>query len=405
MNTARTSVLALSVLGLILAAGLTGCAAHGEHTSRQIKAAEERQAMVKTGLSWQQAHQHFMAGNLDKALTTIDQAIELNADVARSHALRGRILMEMGRLEQARDALLTAQRLDDKHLDAHYYLGVVYERFSQPERALACYKAAAALDQANPQYVVAAGEMLIAMQRLDEAQSWLDASKDRFTHNAGVRQLLGQIAGLRGDKAQAAQYLYEARLLAPDDLPLLEELVRAQMAAGKTSDADFHLSALLRNAGYADRSDLKALRASLYMRMSRFAEARSLLSTLTADGEPGANDAALWVMLAESCVKTQDWGRLRIAANRAIALAPQRSEGYLLRALGQRQAGQLAQALATLEDGLARSRADVRMKQLQAVVLLEMGRESDAREVLATIPPEQPAQPQQPQPATAGVQP
>lgn len=386
MTTHARRTTSLLALALVAAAGLTGCAGHGEHTSRQIKAAEERQAMVKTGLSWQQSQQHFLAGNLDKALTTIDQAIELNKDVAKSHALRGRILLEMGRLEQARDALLTAQRLDDNHIDAHYYLGIVYERFSQSDRALACYRRAAELDQANPQYVVAAGEMLIGTGRLDEAQAWLDASKDRFTHNAGVRQLLGQIAGLRGDKAQAAQLLYEARLLAPDDLPLLEELVRAQLAAGKTTDADFHLSALVRNPAYAERADLKALRASLYAQMGRFAEARTILVALTVDGEPGANDPALWIALGEACIKTQDWGRLRLVANRAIALAPTRPEGFLLRALGQRQAGQLPQALATLEDGLTRSKADVRLLQLQAVVLLELGRESDAREVVSRIP-------------------
>jgi Flp pilus assembly protein TadD len=50
--------------------------------------------------------------------------------------------------------------------------------------------------------------------------------------------------------------------------------------------------------------------------------------------------------------------RVRRAAGRVIALAPQRSEGYLLRALQQRGTGDLEGAMASLDLAIQRSNTD-----------------------------------------------
>src|SRR5689334_14733375 len=82
-------------------AALTGCAGHGQYTQEGIKTAEERLAQMKSGTEWQMAQQQFLAGDLDKALKTVDSSIGLNPKVAKSHTLRGRILIEKGQLEAA----------------------------------------------------------------------------------------------------------------------------------------------------------------------------------------------------------------------------------------------------------------------------------------------------------------
>jgi tetratricopeptide (TPR) repeat protein len=366
-----------TLLGLAALAAMSGCRGHGQHTSAAIRAAEERTAIVKSGVTWQQAQQQFLAGNLERALSTINTAIEINPNVARSHVLRGRILMEMGQLEAAYAAFTRAEQLDPSNVESRYYRGIVHERFSQPEEALECYRAAMELDRTNPQYVVAAGEMLVTLRRLDEATALLESGRAGFTHNAGIRQLLGQIAALRGDYAESARLLHEARLLAPDDDDLLEELIRAQIAAGQGAEAHLNLTALMRSGANAERRDLRLLQARALVLMRRFAEARSILLNLTAERD-GEHDLAAWVELGEVCLHLEDWDRLRLITARIISLAPTRPDGYLQRAVMQRRTGQLEQALLTLGRAVGAARVDARLVQLEALTLSDLGRHSEA---------------------------
>src|SRR5687767_5935812 len=93
---ARTIVPVLALLTL------AGCAGHGNYTQERVNAAGARMSQLKSGTEWQMAQQQFLAGELDKSLKTVDRSIALNDQVPKSHTLRGRILVEKGRLEEAR---------------------------------------------------------------------------------------------------------------------------------------------------------------------------------------------------------------------------------------------------------------------------------------------------------------
>ena len=114
-RTTRTSRLiraATLALATLTAAALTGCGAlgkHGQFTQEHLNQAQEKMTMLKSGTEWQMAHQQFLAGDLDKALKTVDRSIAMNGTVPKSHLLRGRIMLEKSRLEEARQEFLTAQ--------------------------------------------------------------------------------------------------------------------------------------------------------------------------------------------------------------------------------------------------------------------------------------------------------
>jgi len=59
----------------------------------------------------------FLAFLADEAKQWIDKSISINDKVAKSHVLKGRILMEQGRLEKARDSLMTAVEIEFKERD------------------------------------------------------------------------------------------------------------------------------------------------------------------------------------------------------------------------------------------------------------------------------------------------
>ncbi len=360
---------------------LAGCTGHGDHTRAQMNAAKIKMGAMKAGTEWQMARQAFLAGDLKKALKHVDISLELNENVGKSHVLRGRILMEMGSLEDAAKSFQTAEALDPKDVDAQYYQGILYERYAKKDKAYERYARAADLDPGNPQYALAAGELLIDQGKIDEAHAYLDARRERFEHNAGIRQTLGHIAMMKNEHARAIELFSEARLLAPEDLGIQEDLARAQHGAGKFGDCDATLARLLKAPEAAPRRDLKLMRSHCLAKINRLAESRSILMDLTRD-QDAAVDPETWIALGDVALRMNDLVRVRQASQRLIALAPERPEGHLLRALQLRRANDLggaeqaalkAVAAAPTVDGL----------QLLGEIQQEMGKSGEARKAFA----------------------
>lgn len=355
-----------------LSTGLSGCFGHGGRTSQQMTQAAQRMAQIKSATEWEMAEQAFQAGDLDRALEKVNNSIVMNPSVTKSHVLKGRVLLETGELEKARRSLLEAQVIDPTFEDAHYYLGMVYERLAKKDEALRCYETAAVLNPEQALYAVAVAETMVDLNRIEDAQKYLDDRAGVFEHNAGVRQTLGHLAMMQGDKQKAAEYFRDARLLSPEDSSMLEDLVIAQMEIGEFAEAEYGLSRLLAEEGMEDRRDLLRMRARCLLELDRVIEARETLLMLTsADG--GDVDLTSWLDLGALAYRTNDQTRLRQAAAKIMSLAPSRPEGYVYRAIWLRQHGDVKEALAVIERGFDVAEMPVDAVLLRGVIEQDLG--------------------------------
>ncbi|MFU8828292.1 MAG: tetratricopeptide repeat protein [Phycisphaerales bacterium] len=368
---------AAGTLAITGAAALTGCGGHGNYTEEFRQEANHRMDMVRAGTEWDMAHTQFLAGDLKKALRSVDKSLGMTDQVARPHSLKGRILFEMGENDRALESFARAIELDPAHAEAHYFTGIVYERLMQPRRALESYKAASTHDKNNPQYAIASAEMYIQLQELDSADALLSNPDRSYQNNAGVRQLQGHIAMMRGDIHEGIKLFHEACLLAPDEPSLLEDLARAQIAVGDFSEAEYSISRLLRMDKDNYRRDLQHLRARCLMELDRPVEAREIFNGLTRE-DRGSNDFAAWMGIAQVSIVLRENLRLREAANRMMRMAPERHEGYLMLAIYQRGRGELDSAAALLDKAIERSRKDPQPAVLQAMIYHDLGRPADA---------------------------
>lgn len=368
---------------LLCGSGIVGCAGkQGSYTGAFKEQAELRVLGFKAGTEFDLARQQYLSGDLDKAIRTIDKSLSMKEDVARSHILRARILIEMDRLENATVSLNRALELDPQSVDAHYFSGILYERFSQFDRAHTFYRTAAELDPTNSQYIIAAAEMLVQVGRLREAEDLMRAHLTRFEHNAGLRQTLGHIALMNGDLHEAVQMFSEAALLAPGDPAVLEDLVRAQIAAGEFAEAEYSLRRLVSMQKSGERRDLRHMLARCLIELDRPVEARDLLLELTGDAR-GANDARLWIDLANVSMMLEDSARLRQCAARLISITPHQPEGYVIRAMWLHMQGQTESALETLAQGARRCPKAGSIPVLQAIYYESLGQHQKAREATA----------------------
>lgn len=380
----------VAVAGLALA---VGCGGHGSYTKAHLEDSQKKLAEMKSGTEWQMAQQQFLAGDLDKAQKTIDKSLSLNEKVPKSHVLKGRILMEKGQLESARLCFLEAERLDEKNVEAQYYLGIVHERFNEPTEALQRYTNAETLDPTNAQYVIAISDMLVQTGKMDEARAYLEGKRSNFEYNAAIRQSLGNIAMLKQDFPAATELFGEAHTLSPTDMHILEDLVRAEMAWGRYSDAEVNVRKLLADETYSTRRDLKHLQAKCLIAVGRPVEARQILVELTTDSE-GGRDIDAWVDLGNASYILKDKTRLRTVASRLTAMAPSRHEGYMFRGVGQMIDGDLSAAITSFDQAAARTTKDATPLLLKGLAQQDQGKFDEAKQtftVALSIDPRGPA--------------
>lgn len=378
MQLSRTS---FAMIGCALTAvSLTGCAGgHGKHTSEGLSQAQERMAEMKSATAWDMARQQYAVGDLSKALKSVDESLSYNGSVPKAHTLRGRILIELGQIEPAIESLQSAVAIDPNHVEGHYYLGIAMERISDDEGALAAYETAALLEPANAQYVIAAAEMLIDLERLEEARTLLDSRRATLEHNAGIRQSLAHVAMLKENYDEAVDLFREARLLDPEDLSILEDLAVAQMADEQWAEAEFSAKTLLDHDGYQERRDIQRMRARCLVELDRPVEARAILLALTSSKE-GGNDWHAWRDLGNVALMIRDDQRARMAARRVIALRPELTEGYEIMAAAHMKAGNLEDALNNLNVAFELNPRSSRLALVRGVILDQLGRTAEAEE-------------------------
>ncbi|MHC4765002.1 MAG: tetratricopeptide repeat protein [Planctomycetota bacterium] len=350
---------------------LAGCEGHGTYTSKFLEESARDMAKLRAATQYDLAVQQFHSGDLARALETIDGAIALEGEVGKAYLLRGRILLEKGDTDEALATLERGRVLDPADPGFAYYRGIAQERVGRLDDALASYQAASEIDPADAQYLLAAAEVLIELERLDEARRLLAEQVGDFESNAGVRQALGHIASLEGDDDLAVHLFTEAALLSPEDPVLREDLCHAQIAAGRFAEAELTLRRRADDEDYAQRPDLKHLHASCLIELDRPVEARSILYRLVRSDD-GANDVEAWIKLIDVALMMRDDGLLRSAANRLMAAAPGRHEGYLALAMWQRGSGDLQGALRSVERAMDRAAGDPTPGHLHAIVAREL---------------------------------
>ena len=377
MNT-LTAGIATSVL---LLTTLAGCSGQGNYTRQGVSQAKERMSFLKSATEWELARQAFLAGDLEKAISKVDYSLSINDTVVKSHVLKGRIQIEMGDMGNALKSFRMASTLDPEDSDAQYYLGIIFERLNQPEEAYTHFELASEYDDYNPSYAVAAAEMLIDLDRVEEAKIYL-STIPMAENNAGIHQTLGHIALLEHDNDTAVKEFYHARLLAPDDEGIMEDLIHAQMTAGKFGEAERNIASLLKNTENADRRDLKILHAKALHNTGRQIEARSIYQDLLSTAE-GKGDVSSWIGLANASYAINDMRTVRQAATRIVSLAPTSHEGFLLYAMYHRQAEDHRSSLASVNKAIEMSQFDASLYAYRALVLQDLNQSGHAMSSIA----------------------
>ena len=328
-------------------------AACGTPRSQQVRHdARDRFDRANTQVVYDQALQAFHAGQFEQALGHIDKAISRFPKEGSYPLLRGRILLEMKRVDLARESFAKAIELEPTAAEPHYYLGIVLQRWDELDKAAAEYAKAAELAPSQLQYVAAECETLVAAGRLDDAERRLDAVSKTFEFSPVLDRVRADIAGQHGDLEGRARWLAAARLRTEPAkaCALAEEIAVTQFERGRWSDCLVALDdEALKEA--TDRTDLVRLRARCLLMLDRPREARDLMLGLRSQTDADGRNATILGMAA---MRLGDTARMTEAGRSLTQSRPGSADGWMLLGVAALERGDRTEARRLLTEASAR---------------------------------------------------
>ena len=394
INTVGPQISISKIIGLVVAVLLVlilvGC--ENIKTSQReswVKDADVRWLKLRSALIGKIAQGYFDSGDLEQAENHLIESMILDPDNADLHCLSGRIALERGQLERSYHRLCAAINLNEELPEAHYYLGLVLQRWQQYDKAFDRFDRAFQLQADNPNYLLAMAEMYINMDELDAALTLLDSKLIYFEQTTGICEGIGQIYMLQRQFDKAIEYYQKASLLEPDDLAIRKELATACIAAGQINQAVGILKSLIgladgskkaEGANQINHRTLQFALADCYFIQERHREAESIYISLT---RKNATDVEAWIKLGELAWRSGDLKAAYLAAQRAISVAPKQYEGYLLAGLILEKRGQLEQAAQSFGRAADVAEDESRPLILRGLVLEQMDKVDQAAKAYA----------------------
>lgn len=372
MNATRIGTVRRLAIGLM---GLTLIGCGMSNHQRHVNAANERWRSMRSTLVLQMALQQFEAGDLEQAGKTLAEAMQIDATNPRLFTLAGRVALERGQLERSYHRFRTAIELDPLHAEAHYFQGIVLQRWAQFDGALISYRKAYEIEADNASYLLATSEMLVMLDRTDDAMQMLTEKMAYFDMNAGMRVAIGQLYAMRGDYVEAVRYFRQAGLIRPDDQQIEEELALALLKAGQGHEAVQRLEQLCQMPSLAHRRDLVRSLGESYVAVGRTDEAKRLFIQMT---RTNPMDADAWLKLGELALVQRDAAGATLAATRFKKLAPKRHEGYVLAGVVFSHKGDVQQALNNFDRAAELAPEEPEPLLLRGIALERDGRLADA---------------------------
>jgi tetratricopeptide (TPR) repeat protein len=203
----------------------------------------------------------------------------------------------------------------------------VYQRWQKADRALEHYTNATQKNEAEPAYLLARAEMLVALGRSGDALSLLQDRLPRFEHNAVMHHTIGQLLLEQGSYAKAVDSLRQASILATDDLSIREHLAMAMYYNGQYREAGDAFTRLLKDETNSKRADLWIALGECQMQTGRAGDARASFDTAT---QHNPSSATAWLSLAKAALQLGDTRRAEVCLRKAVSIDPASSEAHLM---------------------------------------------------------------------------
>jgi tetratricopeptide (TPR) repeat protein len=298
----------------MLIASLTGCA---DLQGRDRLAAQTRWNETRSQVKAKLAADQFQAGNLEAASSELAEADRLDPGGRDRVPLRVRILLAEGDIAAADRLLEEARRADPAQAELEYLLGVVRQQQQRWDEALVAYRAAADLNDEDPEYVAAAAQVLLQLGRANEALAYLEDASGKFGWTDAYQVALAECHEQLGQWSAAASAWQRVAYATEAEPVTQRRLAEALFRARRYVEAIPVLNALLEDGQPLVTTILRLMLGECYLAEGRVVAARAQAQAVLGDERDNVRALRL---LTRSLVAAGEHGSALRAARRALAI-------------------------------------------------------------------------------------
>ncbi len=314
------------ILAIAIVASLAGC---GPNTRRDD--AYNRWYHVRARMLHGLASEHLKIGQLDKAHNKASEALVLDAKFLPAGILLAKVDIEQGRYKQA---VVTLEKFRPDHpenAEIVYLTAVANEKCGNLAEALEGYKKAHAMDDSDFSSITAAGEVLVAMGRLKEAQVFVTGYLGAAENEPALFELAGRLALMHRQWDEAVKNFRRARDVDYKNRRYQEALARAEFMAGKYAQTIETLKELSISEDYTTPAWVHSMLGDCYMSLDQPAKARDEYYVVR---RMKGKDPQTWVDIAKAALALNDAPRAVLSAREAINLDPSCQDAWVVLGYG-----------------------------------------------------------------------
>lgn len=284
-------------------------------------------------------------GDFAGAMSNLRKAVEYGDSSPEAHYYLGRVLMETGQAEAARESLAQALALNPNHVRARTMMGMISLLRGDPKRAVDELQTVLRANERHVPALAALARAYLELDETDKAHEYAGRAIQLDPADAGAQAAMGRVYLAQGHLDFAEQCLRNALDKHPDNPEVHAILAQALQQGGRDGAAVTYFNQALAK-GYGGAELVMDMAVSL-SRTRRFDDARRLLEQAR---ERWPEDADLTMNLAEHRLLAGDALAARDLAEETDGSAPK------VRLLKARIAHDLcdAEQVGELLDGLKR---------------------------------------------------
>ena len=334
-----------AALAITLAA--VGC---GNANKKNSKEANARWNSARANVLCSLAKDQYKSGAFDKCRKTVTDALKMDPTHGELRILSAKLAIEQGQLDMAERELETARKYAPNNPQGYYLAGVVYQRWQKPERAYEFYTAASDKAPGELPFVLARAEMLVELDRSDEALALLQSKVTYFENSAAIRDAVGQLLMQQRKYHDAVDLFRQASVLEDQEQGFKERYGLALFYDKQYSEAVDVLGKLVTKEGYTERADLLSALGESQLRLGKTRDARH---TFESAAQINPSNAKAWVGLGQAAMETRDYRRAELALKKALHLEPNAAEVHLMVGYLRLRQEKLKEALASFQKASA----------------------------------------------------
>jgi len=333
-----------------------GCESH----ATQKKAAADRWDKATSRMKLPLAERQYKSGSYQQATETVRQCLKADPDNPQVQLLYGKILLASGRRSKASEQFELALKSDKKLAEGWYWMGVVAEESRDYDRACEHYIEASLLEPSNVDYILAVVDVLVALNKSEQAVKLLNAKMKALPHNVSLKVAAADLVLREGDTKRAIR-LYERVALLVDDSGIVESLGYCYILDGQWDKAAEVFEKLLaehkedrstqerRKPTSQEEQRRKSLLRVLgicNMNAKQYGRAVSCYSKLAAEER---ENAQFWLQMGQAALGARAPSRAFMCAQRALTLRPGYSDAIALLGCAQYASGDYLGAVESFE--------------------------------------------------------